>query len=308
MGIRFYCPNGHKLNVKSFQAGRRGICPFCGAKIIIPTQSTRKSSKAERAAGGAPEAEHEVVLQPESGAGPAVRQAAPLPQDKPGGGPTPSDGAAPLAPTAAAAPVTAQPLSAPASTAATPTPKAFEATPPVASPSAPGPQGGSQVASAQPAAVQPVAEPAAPAPPASPSPPGTGTPDEPADPLAEAGNVVWYVRPPSGGQFGPATSDVMRTWITEGRVSADSLVWREGWSDWQEAGGVFPQLGSRKDEFGIDVLGGAAPTAHTALGRARAPRSRRQETVQQASIITLLILAVCALVGVFVWVVFFYPA
>ena len=50
MGIRFYCPNGHKLNVKEFQAGRRGICPYCGTKFLIPSQSTRKSSKEERAA------------------------------------------------------------------------------------------------------------------------------------------------------------------------------------------------------------------------------------------------------------------
>ncbi len=40
MGIRFYCPNGHKLNVKAFLAGKRGICPHCGAKVQIPTDST----------------------------------------------------------------------------------------------------------------------------------------------------------------------------------------------------------------------------------------------------------------------------
>ena len=51
MGIRFYCPNGHKLNVKEFQAGRKGICPFCGAKIQIPTESARPSSRTERGAG-----------------------------------------------------------------------------------------------------------------------------------------------------------------------------------------------------------------------------------------------------------------
>jgi uncharacterized protein DUF4339 len=39
MGIRFFCPNGHKLNVKSFLAGKRGICPHCGAKFDIPSQS-----------------------------------------------------------------------------------------------------------------------------------------------------------------------------------------------------------------------------------------------------------------------------
>lgn len=36
MGIRFTCPNGHKLHVKAFLAGKRGVCPQCGAKILIP--------------------------------------------------------------------------------------------------------------------------------------------------------------------------------------------------------------------------------------------------------------------------------
>ena len=45
MGIRFYCPNGHKLNVKAFLAGKRGICPHCGAKVQIPTESTLDPGK-----------------------------------------------------------------------------------------------------------------------------------------------------------------------------------------------------------------------------------------------------------------------
>ncbi len=45
MGIRFYCPNGHKLNVKEHLAGKAGFCPECGVRLIIPYQSTRKSSK-----------------------------------------------------------------------------------------------------------------------------------------------------------------------------------------------------------------------------------------------------------------------
>ncbi|MDR0704765.1 MAG: DUF4339 domain-containing protein [Planctomycetaceae bacterium] len=45
MGIRFFCPNGHKLNVKEYLAGKAGFCPECGARLIIPLQSTRKSNK-----------------------------------------------------------------------------------------------------------------------------------------------------------------------------------------------------------------------------------------------------------------------
>ncbi|MBQ2682825.1 MAG: DUF4339 domain-containing protein [Thermoguttaceae bacterium] len=44
MGIRFYCPQGHKLNVKAELAGKTGYCPECGARVQIPLQSTRESS------------------------------------------------------------------------------------------------------------------------------------------------------------------------------------------------------------------------------------------------------------------------
>ena len=62
------------------------------------------------------------------------------------------------------------------------------------------------------------------------------------DPIAESPDSVWYVRPSAGGQYGPARGDVMRRWLLEGRVSADSMVWREGWEDWKLAGPIFPSL------------------------------------------------------------------
>lgn len=39
MGIKFLCPNGHKLHVKSFLASQRGVCPKCGEKFLVPAQS-----------------------------------------------------------------------------------------------------------------------------------------------------------------------------------------------------------------------------------------------------------------------------
>ena len=52
-----------------------------------------------------------------------------------------------------------------------------------------------------------------------------------------AGN--WYVRPASGGQFGPADNTLLKSWISEGRVTHDSYVWHEGWADWRLASEVF---------------------------------------------------------------------
>jgi hypothetical protein len=170
MGIRFYCPSGHKLNVKDFQAGRTGICPHCGAKLRIPLESTRPSSRSRKSRS-----------------------------KKTTAGPT----------TPIAGGVVSPPPSSPPGA-----PMAFDVT------------------SAGPA----------------------GTQTAPFDPLAEAGDVVWYVRPTSGGQFGPANSDVMRAWLTEGRVNSDALVWREGWREWQEAGNVFPQLAPAQAFPGLDDI------------------------------------------------------
>ena len=36
MGIKFRCPNGHKLHVKSFLAGKKGVCPKCGIRVDVP--------------------------------------------------------------------------------------------------------------------------------------------------------------------------------------------------------------------------------------------------------------------------------
>ena len=46
MGIRFTCPSGHQLHVKTFLAGKRGVCPHCGAKFVIPTpQESQQSAR-----------------------------------------------------------------------------------------------------------------------------------------------------------------------------------------------------------------------------------------------------------------------
>lgn len=192
MGIRFYCPNQHKLNVKDFQAGRTGICPFCGVKVHIPLKSTRPSSKQQDHPKGVNEDATESTLADAEPSSPTLSTAA----------------------LSNALPVSSTPVNATPSFFAT---SDTNTTPSVSIPATAAPASTTAVNAASTATTK-------------------------VDPLAEAGTAVWYVRPPSGGQFGPAPADVMRGWIAEGRVSADTFVWREGWRDWLEAGEVFPQL------------------------------------------------------------------
>jgi hypothetical protein len=163
MGIRFYCPNGHKLNVKDFLAGRKGICPTCGAKMQIPRHSIRRRSR-----HGEPKSAVEV--------------------------------------------------------------QADSAT-------------GSKSASPPPGTVEPPPMPAI-----------AATSVLASDPLSNASDAVWYVRPPSGGQFGPANSETMRVWLSEGRVGSDTLVWREGWRDWRAARSVFTQPSAPLAIPGLDAI------------------------------------------------------
>jgi len=178
MGIRFYCPAGHKLNVKSFLAGKRGICPHCQAKFEIPTESdpsllSGDSSRLTEAAANLSDASG-----PDLSTTPVVPAAATLPSA---------------------------------------------------------------------AITEPIAD-------ATKTPP----PSTSHDPIADAPHAIWYVRPPSGGQFGPATADIMRTWISEGRVPKDAMVWREGWPEWQTASALFPGLAHADPQ--------AAPAIPTASG------------------------------------------
>lgn len=57
--------------------------------------------------------------------------------------------------------------------------------------------------------------------------------------LREAPDSTWYVRPPSGGQFGPASADIFLEWMADNRVAQDALVWKDGWPEWLVASHVF---------------------------------------------------------------------
>jgi hypothetical protein len=266
MGIKFHCPNGHKLNVKAFLAGKKGVCPKCGTRLRIPDSSE-------------PGLGDDDVDDSDTGKTPAGSTYR---------GPMP----APAATAAAIAPKVAEaqlPKPAPAPINARPT-AAPQAVPTVAMPSPtaampgvmPGP-----VAATVPAAVR------------SPT---------PGDPIAEAPAAVWYVRPPSGGQFGPARGDVMRKWIAEGRVSSDSLVWRDGWTDWQTAGKLFPNLQSASAPAAATNAAVATP-ATTGISRATRTVSRYQAKKSGAgnmgvALLILLAIVCVALIAVLVYVLF----
>jgi hypothetical protein len=99
----------------------------------------------------------------------------------------------------------------------------------------------------------------------------------------------------------------MRSWLNEGRVGPDSLVWREGWEDWREADGVFPSLRAGEEPSpGRIVADGQSASARP--GSLHPPRPRRRSNpATNAIIITVLVLAVIVLFVVFLYVLFNPP-
>jgi hypothetical protein len=125
--------------------------------------------------------------------------------------------------------------------------------------------------------------------------------------------MIWYVRPPTGGQFGPAGGPLMRTWLAEGRLSGDTLVWREGWRDWQEAGHIFPQLqhdsGTVQDMAGVPLESPLELPLDFSPPEARSehpyrPKTRHRFNGNQFTLVAALVIAVAILVAVFLFVLF----
>ena len=99
------------------------------------------------------------------------------------------------------------------------------------------------------------------------------------DPFEEAPDAVWYVRPPAGGQFGPASKELIKKWLSEGRVSHDSHVWREGWPDWKSASETFVQtFGATKSEA-IDTAKSSGLSKSLASQKLYIKRKRRRNTL-----------------------------
>jgi hypothetical protein len=46
MGIVSFCPQGHRIKVKDHLAGKKGVCPICGARFRIPLASVATPSSA----------------------------------------------------------------------------------------------------------------------------------------------------------------------------------------------------------------------------------------------------------------------
>jgi len=134
--------------------------------------------------------------------------------------------------------------------------------------------------------------------------------------LSASLDAKWFVRPPSGGQFGPASPQLLMEWIAERRVTSDSYLWCEGMPQWQAATDLIPELvspDSRKPPAStvdseqtttnlVDVLS-LEPTGTVASGLVK--KKREQKRRQQLTAVILLGAVSLILFGVLIYVLLF---
>lgn len=136
---------------------------------------------------------------------------------------------------------------------------------------------------------------------------------DPVTPAAvPAVGTQWYVRPPAGGQYGPANDELIKSWIAEHRITPSTLVWRDGWPQWKNASEVFPELQdvaalnrtpatnivSEKvptDELAVASAAAPALVGDAAVGQQRSARKRRR-----LQLVIGLAAIVCCLIGALV--------
>lgn len=58
----------------------------------------------------------------------------------------------------------------------------------------------------------------------------------------------WFVQTPDGQQYGPISKAELDAWVTEGRVDYECQVLQEGWTQWQWADTVYPDLQRGADQ------------------------------------------------------------
>ncbi len=294
MGVRFACHVCNKqLNIKRELAGRRGVCPQCQSRIRIPMEDTAQSSPVDdvriiqsNAANSAGRAASQQAASQEA----ASQQAA---------GSTGNGGGAAVMAESQRVSKTA------VSTLAAPTTRVSNGAPVVTDHHVTDHHAGQtldvQNPSGQAGNVQQVAA-------------GSILDEEP--------DATWYVRPPSGGQYGPASTVELQEWITQGRVAASALLWRDGWPQWRDASDALPEMSASLP--GVTGAGGPEMTstvtpgiqlkavgketagAHSAVplsGSTGIGAERRSRTMRRISMISILVAIAATLIGVLFYVV-----
>lgn len=223
MGIRFRCHHcEHELHVKDFQAGRRGRCPECRGRLRIPDADAEYSADVDHESSSSDnELESTSVAatagrnKPKEVANLRKRERT-MPQD------AREELLTPSRPSASSTATKPQPVQSRAGRQ-----ELQKQSKNTATASTQDPPSSGKIDEAE-TKVSPDADRLS-----------DSSTRQPPQALRDSPQATWYVRPATGGQYGPADNKAFSQWLHEHRIGRDALVWRDGWSEWRSAATVF---------------------------------------------------------------------
>ena len=233
MGIRFYCDHcGRRLNVKTFLAGKKALCPHCGGKIRVPREDQAapiRSLEATPTTGVPSPPGHSEQRPPTARSRQERSGNEEASEVSPAGTGWPSDPTTPSPAPRGNRQANASGAPDRAADADAEDRIDFEELQLDDDSHASVPDGAGSGEFPVPTNNDPA-----------------GTTDD-GDSHGESDlgsnadrDAVWYAIPSGEKQYGPVTRADIERWIREGRITQESYVWRDGWTDWQQAGMVFP--------------------------------------------------------------------
>lgn len=101
----------------------------------------------------------------------------------------------------------------------------------------------------------------------------------------------------SGTRYGPVDAQQVQTWVAQGRVGPDDLVWREGMGEWQAISAVPELSGPGAPAAGLPVSGPTAAAQTQRAGWRVVPH--RGGAVLALGIVGLVVCFIC---GIIAWV------
>lgn len=116
------------------------------------------------------------------------------------------------------------------------------------------------------------------------------------DPILDAPNLIWYYRNKEQGEKGPLKSKAMVAELKQGKISQQTLVWREDWEAWLPAAKVFPQLIVNSDANSTAVSGKVSSFSKVMLWINNNPRYLNQ-------LILLICILLLAMIATAIWLV-----
>ena len=127
--------------------------------------------------------------------------------------------------------------------------------------------------------------------------------------LSQSPGAKWFVRPPTGGQFGPAPAQILISWVTESRITADSLLCQEGTDKWQVASELLPEMfpTAMASKVSLDTVPiQPTPFVDPAVIRTGAIlKKRMQKRKQQLTLVIILATASLVLFSILIYVLVF---